>query len=75
MKKEYKFIAVKALNNFGGIGIVNIVYGLNDTIVSGFDFGDGIKNVARSRIRYNCNDESYFVRYGVKYFLSDFIRI
>lgn len=71
--KNNTFIAVSCLNNFGGIGIIDIN---DDFVVSAFDFGSGIKHKRKTKLFYNYSkDFYYFVRYGVKYKLDDFMRV
>ena len=72
--KDKKAIAVKALNNYGGIAIFGIEYGVDDYIVSAFWNGDKYDRARKSKVYYDC-DGDYFKRYGNKYYLKDFIRI
>lgn len=72
MKKEYKAIAVQTLCNVGGIAILEIN---NEKVTSTFWNMDRYETKRTTNIFYNNNGDPYFVRYGIKYFLSDFIRI
>lgn len=68
-------IAVQGICNTCGIAIFDVVYGINDCIISAFSNGKNYTNYRKTRIFYDNNDRDYFVRYGVKYYLDEFIAI
>lgn len=72
---ENKFIAVMGMNNFGGLGIISIEHGIDDTVTTAFDFGNGMKNISTAKIRYNASGEDYFIKFGKRYYFRDFMRI
>ena len=76
MKKivNNKPIAVMGLSNNYSIVILDIIYDINDYVISAFNDGT-YKHKRKTRIFYDNNDRNYFVRYGVKYYLDEFIRI
>lgn len=65
---------VYCLSNFGGLAIYDIIYGINDKAVSGFDFGDGVKHIRTTQIYYTATG-AYIKRFGIKYSLDEFIRM
>lgn len=75
MENNSNFIAVMGMTNFGGLGIISIEHGINDKVKTAFDFGDGMKNISTAKIRYNASGEDYFVKFGRRYYLRDFMRI
>lgn len=70
--KNDKIIGVYTLNNFGGLVVLDIS---DEKITTGFSFGDGVKNIYTSPIKYNDNGEPFLTRYGADYFLSDIMRV
>lgn len=69
-----KIIAVYPLNNFGGIAILNIIYGINDKIKFSYHDGEKFGRVCTSIIRNDEEGEPYFISGKQKYFLSEFIK-
>lgn len=70
-----KPIAVMNICNTCSIVIFDIIYDINDYIISAFSDGENYSHKRKTRIFYDNNDRSYFVRYGVKYYLDEFMRI
>lgn len=66
--------AVLGLSNFGGLAIFDLVYGIEDTITSGFCYGDEITDIRTTKIYYTATG-AYIKRFGVKYSLDEFIRM
>ena len=75
MENNNNFIAVCTMSNFGGLGIISINYGINDTLTTAFDFGNGMENISTAKIRYNAQGEDYFIKFGRRYYLHDFMRV
>ena len=71
---DYKPIATLCLCNFGGLAIMDIEYGIDDYVWVTENYGNGYKNITRNKIYYNRNNEEYFVRDGVRWYLKDFMR-
>lgn len=69
-----KAIAIQTLNNFDGLAIFNIEYGIDDYIISAFWNNGKYEKAYKSKIYYDDNG-NYFKRYGNKYYLKDFMRI
>ena len=75
MEKNNKFIAALPVSNFGGLGIISIEHGIDDMVTTAFDFGDGLENKSTAKIRYNASGEDYFIKFGRRYYLKDFMRV
>lgn len=67
-----KFIAVKGICNTLALGITDIKYGIDDYVLSAFS---NEEKTTKSKIRSNAKGESYFIKYGVRYYLKDFITV
>ena len=75
MENNNKFLAVCTMSNFGGLGIISIEYGIEDTVTTAFDFGSGMKNISTAKIRYNVKGEDYFIKFGRRHYIRDFMRV
>ena len=62
---------VYGLSNFGGLAI----YDINDKAVSGFVFGDGVKHIRTTQIYYTLSGRAYIIRYGVRYYFDNIVRV
>lgn len=68
-----EYIATMTLSNFGEIVILDIN---DEEVVSGFDYGEGLQAKRKTKLFYNYSkDYCYFVRYGVKYRLDNFMKV
>ena len=72
MKNYRKIIGVHALCNFGGLVVLEVS---GEKITTGFSFGNGVKKVYTTPIKFDNEGSAYFTRYGVNYFLSDIMRV
>ena len=73
-KKMNNFIAVCTMSNWGGLGIISIEH-VNDTVTTAFDFGNGMKNISTAKIRTNTKGEDYFIKFGRRHYIRDFMRV
>lgn len=71
---QLKPIGVLPLTNFGGVAIMKIEHGIEDYIVSTENYGEGYIRPSKSKVRYNRKGEPYFMRYGRRYYLKEFMR-
>ena len=70
-----KPIAVMGLSNNYSIVILDIIYDINDYVISAFSDGENYSHKRKTRIFYDNDGRNYFVRYGIKYYLDEFMRI
>ena len=75
MENNNNFIAVCTMSNFGGLGIISIEHGINDKVTTAFDFGNGIENISTAKIRTNAKGEDYFIKFGRRYYIREFMRV
>ena len=68
-----KPIAIMSICNTCSIAIFDIIYGINEFIITAISNGEHYTNYRKTRIFYDNNNRPYFNRYGVKYYLDDFI--
>lgn len=72
--KTKKPIGTLCLSNFGGLLVLDIECGIEDKIITCFDFGSGRKNFGKNKIYYNSNGDAYFVKFGKRYYLNEIMR-
>ena len=72
---DYKPAGVLPMNNFGGLAIMEIEHGIEDYLYVCDNYGDGYKNITKNKIRYNARGNAYFMRYGKRYYLDQFMRV
>lgn len=58
--KDKKPIAVYSMSNWGGIEILDIIYGIDDYVVARYNFGKAEDKVHKVKIRYGADDNTYF---------------
>ena len=73
--KNYIAIASRPVFNDSSIVIYAIEYGIDDVVLVGDVYGDTRKTPRLSHIRYNAQGDAYFMHYGRREYLRDYIRI
>ena len=73
--KNYVTIASRPVFNDAAIAIYAVEYGVDDSVLVGDVYGDTRKTPHFSRIRYNANGAAYFMHYGRREYLRDYVRI
>lgn len=68
---SHKIIASTHISNCAGIGIVEIN---DDYVKSVLIVGDKMHKLTKSEIRYDKDDDAYFVKNRAKWYLSEFMR-
>lgn len=72
---NYKVLGVLPQCNFGGLAIMDIINDIDDMVISAVNYGDGYKFIAKNKIYYNSKGDAYFKRFGIRYYLDEFIRV
>ena len=75
--KDKKPIAVYPMSNWGGVEILDIIYGIDDYVVARFNFGDGdVDNrMHRYKIKYNKSGIPFFSMGGNRVRLDECMRV
>jgi hypothetical protein len=73
-KKVKEPIGILCLSNFGGLLVLDLECGIEDKVITCFDFGSGRKHFGKNKIRYNSNGDAYFVKFGKRYYLNEIMR-
>ena len=73
--KNYVAIASRSVFNDAATVIYAIEYGIDDAVLVGDVYGDTRKTPHFSRIRYNIQGDAYFMHYGRREYLRDYVRI
>ena len=72
--KDRKAVAVFPMTNFGGIEILDIIYGIDDYVVYRFNFGEP-KEAHKAKIRYGTNYDSFRTYAGYTIRLDECLRV
>lgn len=78
LKKLYenkKAIGTHAMCNFGGLEILDIIYGVDDKVVACFNNGCGRTDIRTHKIQYTTGGRPYIRKYGVRYYFDDIMRV
>ena len=73
-KNTKKYIGRCGINNTQGIGIIEIIYGVDDEVNIDLISDDEIIENLTCKIEYNTEGLPYFIIGEIDYYLSDFIR-
>ena len=72
LTKNVPFIAVKATSAFSGIGILSAD---SNKVTFCYEYDGKRSRRSRSTIRYNTSGEPYFIAYGCREYLRDYMRV
>jgi hypothetical protein len=72
--QEKRPIAVYPMTNFGGIEILDILYGIDDAVVYRWNFGEP-SEVHKSKIRYGAKHSSFKTSAGYSVRLDECMRV
>ena len=70
--KDKKIIATCHLNNFGGIVIFNIEYGIEDKVKFAYHDGEKFSKLTTAIIRTDSKGQPYFNSGRQKYYLNEY---
>ena len=76
--KEYaekKAIGVIPMSVFGGIEILDIIYGIDNYAVACFNFGTGRQQIRRHKIFSTESGRSYIRKQGDRYYFDQIMRV
>ena len=68
-------LAACQLNNFGGIAVLEVIYGLDDKVKFAYYDAGVLGRICTAKIRYDEEGLPYFISARQKYYLSEFITI
>ena len=66
---------VYGLSNYGGLAIYEIISGIDDKAVSGFDFGNVVEDLKTTKIFYTVSGRAYIRRYNTRYYFDNILRV
>lgn len=72
--KDKRVIAVYPMSNWGGIEILDILYGIEDYVIYRFNFGEP-QEVHKAKIRYGVNHSSFKTCAGYSVRFDECLRI
>jgi hypothetical protein len=83
MKKEALYekyqqtiaIGMYPMCNFGGLEILDIIYGIDDYAVACFNFGTGRQQIRRHKIQTTESGRSFIRKQNIRYYFDEIMRI
>ena len=73
-KGNIKPVGGLCLSNYGGLEVYSIIYGIEDYIISGFNYGDGPKDLKQTKVYTSNSGRAYIRRYNARYYLDTISR-
>ena len=72
---DKKAIGVYVVCNWGGLEVLDVLYGIDDKLVTCFNFGDDRKHYRTVCVHTAADGRPYVNRYGVRYYLDEIMRV
>ena len=75
--KELKIIGTMGLCNWGGLVLLEDINSRwnEDSIISAFDYGDGLKHIRKTKVHYTNNFQRMFIIRGkTRYYFDNIMR-
>lgn len=72
---DKKPIGVIGLTNNHTLIVEELVYGIDEYVVSYISNGDTKQRKTKSKIQYSRDGRAYFIKNGIKYYLDEVMRI
>lgn len=67
-------IGYRVINVFGGLEILDIEYGINDKLITCFNWGKGRESIGRNTIYTSPTGRQYIRKAGSRYYLDEIIK-
>lgn len=71
---ETPAIGYYTLSNFGGLEILDVEYGINDKLVTCFNWGTGRQMIRRNTVFTTPGGRQYIRKAGDRYYLDEMMR-
>ena len=72
--KDKKPVAVYPMGNWGGVEILDILYGADDYVICRYNYGEPEKKLHKLKIKYGV-ETTYFILEGIKVRLDECMRV
>ena len=70
-----KPVGTMALCNFGGLEILDIIYGIEDMAIACFNNGCGRSDIRRHKIYYTTGGRAYIRKAGRRFYFDEIMRV
>lgn len=71
---ETQAIGYYTLSNFGGLEILDVEYGINDKLVTCFNWGTGRQMIRRNTVFTTLGGRQYIRKAGDRYYLDEMMK-
>ena len=78
LKEQYKntmAIGYAGLSNWGGLEVLDVIYGIDNYLVTCLNWGEGRTRISRNKIYTNASGREYIRKDGRRFYLDDIMRI
>lgn len=75
--KEYEnieAIGYYCMGNYGGLEVLDIEYGIDDKLITCFNFGTGRQMIRRNKVLTTSNGRLYIRKAGYRFYLDNIMR-
>ena len=72
---ETPAIGYYCMGNFGGLEILDIEYGINDKLITCFNFGTGRQMIRRNTIYTTSNGRQYIRKARDRYYIDEMMSV
>ena len=72
---ETKPVAVFCESNWGGLMILDIIHGIEDYVITCYDFGNGRNHYGKHKIESTAKGKPFFRKLGNRYYIDDCMSI
>ena len=73
MYKDKQSIATVCLCNWGGLEVLDVLYGIEDYLVTCFNYGDGRTSISRNKIYHTTSGRDYIRKCGRRFYLDEMV--
>lgn len=75
MYKDIPAVGYVGLSNWGGLEVLDVLYGIDDYLVTCFNYGDGRTRISRNKIYTAASGRCYIRKSGRRFYLDEIMRV
>lgn len=70
-----KAIGMLPLSNFGGIEVLDIIYGIDDYVIACMNYGNGRQHIRKHKLYTTAKGRTYFLKLGNRCYMDEILRV
>lgn len=78
LKEQYKntmAIGYASISNWGGLEVLDVLYGIDNYLVTCLNWGEGRTRISRNKIYTTASGREYIRKDGRRFYLDEIMRI